>query len=312
MEGIPCFSGHQSFPFRNNWLTKGVCNCARDPELFSRENAIVTLGVGKNMVQSIRHWCLATTLLEEDPEVNNNRGRILRPTELGKKIFLTDGGWDPYLEDVGTLWLIHWLLVTNHHKATTWHFAFNALHQSEFTRSNLEQALALRYQGMPNVRFTRDTLRRDVDVFVRTYAVGTGTPQQSQEDSLDCPLTELRLLLYQPTYGVYAFARGPKDTLPDAIVLYALWDYTRKRPEQRTFTFDELEYAPESPGRIFKLDESALGERLDRIATLTDGAWQFSETIGLKQLLITRDFHAPGRLDDYYAGATAACHGATR
>ena len=122
----------------------------------------------------------------------------------------------------------------------------------------------------------------------------------------------MRLLLYQPIYGVYAFARGPKDTLPDAILLYALWDYTRKRPEQRTFTFDELEYAPQSPGRIFKLDESALAERLDRIASLTGGAWQFSETIGLKQLLITRDFHAPTRLEGYYANAAAASHGATR
>ena len=312
MEDTFSFSGHQSFPFRNSWLTKGVVSCHRDPAIFSRDDAIVTLGVGKNMVQSIRHWCLAMALLEEDPEIKNNRGRRLRPTELGLKLFLTDGGWDPYLEDIGTLWLLHWLLATNSQKATTWYFAFNALHQPEFTRSSLEQAIALRYQGLPSVRFTQDTLRRDVDVFVRTYVGGTGTAQQSQEDSLDCPLAELRLLLYQPAYGVYAFARGPKDTLPDAVLLYALWDYARKHSEQRTFTFDQLEYAPQSPGRVFKLDESALGERLDRIASLTDGAWQFSETIGLKQLLITGDFYAPARLADYYTGTSVALHGAKR
>lgn len=163
------FSGHQSFPFRHTWLTKGVVHCAEDPYLFSQDDAMVTLGVGKNMVQSIRHWCLATRVLEENPEVKNNRGRELRPTNLGRKIFLTADAWDRYLEDVGTLWLLHWLLATNSQKATTWHFVFNSLHQPEFTRSGLEEALARRFQGLPNARFTPDTLRRDVDIFIRTY-----------------------------------------------------------------------------------------------------------------------------------------------
>ena len=183
------FSGHESFPLRNTWLTKGVIGCSRDPELFSREDAMVTLGVGKNMVRSIRHWCLASQILEEDPTIRNNRGRRLQPSALGDLLFLRDGGWDPYLEDAGTLWLIHWLLATNGAKATTWYFAFNALHQPDFTRTSLERAIADLAKRLPDTRASESTLKRDVDVFIRTYVSVSNSSGLRAEESLECPLT---------------------------------------------------------------------------------------------------------------------------
>ena len=62
------FSGHQTFAFRYGWLEKGVKGVAASPGIFAAEDAIVQLGVGKNMVESIRHWCLATQMLEEKPD----------------------------------------------------------------------------------------------------------------------------------------------------------------------------------------------------------------------------------------------------
>jgi hypothetical protein len=294
------FSGHQSFPFRNTRLTKGVTHCHNDPTIFSRDDAIVTLGVGKNMVQSIRHWCLATKVIEEDPLIKNNRGRILRPTILGKKIFPVNGGWDPYLEDIGTLWLIHWLLVTNTDRATTWRFAFNSLHQSEFTKGGLERALASLTERSLNLRVPTDTLKRDIDVFVRSYVGTTSPSRQVLEDSLDCPLTELGLIVEQESYGIYAFVRGPKDSLPDAVLIFAMCDYIRRKPEQHTFTFDELAYGPLSPGRAFKLDESSLAERFDRLEDVTHGAWQFSETAGYRQVLVGQSINGIELLNEYY------------
>ena len=305
MQEILSFSGHQSFPFRNSWLTKGVNHCADDPTLFSRDDAMVTLGVGKNMVQSIRHWCLATEALEEDQRIKNNRGRALRPTRLGERIFLVKDGWDPYLEDVGTLWLIHWLLVTNTERATTWRYAFNNLHQPEFTRTSLEHALSTFAGKTGNGRVTPDSLRRDVEVFIRTYA-GTESPsRQLLEDSLDCPLVELGLLLEQEIHRAYLFVRGPKDSLPDLVLLFALWDYMRRKPEQHSFAFDDLSYSPLSPGRAFKLDESSLAERLERLPDLTDGRWRFSETEGYRQLLTGGAMDGIEFLDRYYRRATA-------
>ena len=53
------FSGHETFPFRYPWLKKGFDAVREDVSVFGRDDAITTLGVGKNMVRSIRHWCLA-------------------------------------------------------------------------------------------------------------------------------------------------------------------------------------------------------------------------------------------------------------
>src|SRR3982751_766102 len=104
------FSGHETFPFRYPWLKKGYDAVLSDGSVFVRDDAITTLGVGKNMVRSIRHWCLAAGILEEGDKEG------LRPSDLGKLI-LADDGLDPYLEDPASLWLIHWKIASNRSRA---------------------------------------------------------------------------------------------------------------------------------------------------------------------------------------------------
>ena len=98
------FSGHQTFVFRFGWLEKGVRGVNEHPDLFSREDALVLLGVGKNMVESIRYWCSVTQLLE--PATQNVEGvsNGLSPTKIARNLLL-DGEWDPFLEDDASLWL---------------------------------------------------------------------------------------------------------------------------------------------------------------------------------------------------------------
>ncbi|MGQ9681560.1 MAG: DUF4007 family protein [Anaerolineae bacterium] len=291
------FSGHQSFTLRNTWLTKGVLGCATDPHLFGRDDALVTLGVGKNMVEAIRYWCLATRVLTDKP---GQRGAH-EPTALGRRLFLEDGGWDPYLEDTGTLWLIHWLLATHAAYASTICYAFNCLDSPEFTRDGLEHRMANLAERL-RVRATPNAIRRDVNVFIRTYCRQQDGASTSTEDILDCPLAELGLLYEEPQGRTYAFARGPKDSLPDVILAFALADYCQQRDGQRTFTFDEIAYEPFAPGRVFKLDELSLAERLERVVDLTAGAWQFTETAGYRQVLLTRDYDPYPALNTYYHG----------
>jgi hypothetical protein len=94
------FSGHETFPFRYGWLRKAVIGAEVHAQYFSQPAALVLLGVGKNMVQSIRYWGTATQVLDD-----LGRGAV-QPSPLGQAL-LSD--WDPYLEDVGSLWLVHWL-----------------------------------------------------------------------------------------------------------------------------------------------------------------------------------------------------------
>ena len=96
------FSGHETFPFRYPWLKKGFDAVGADGAVFARDDAITTLGVGKNMVRAIRHWCLAAGIVEE----NAARAGSLKVTDRGQ-LLLADDGLDPYLEDPATLWLLH-------------------------------------------------------------------------------------------------------------------------------------------------------------------------------------------------------------
>jgi hypothetical protein len=276
------FSGHETFVFRYGWLKKAVDAAAKNPRVFVEDDAIVVLGVGKNMVKSIRHWALATGVLGEEPK---SRGTHLIPTTFGRFLF-GDGGQDQYLEDPNSLWLLHWNLLSNPQRCTTWHWAFNMFPSNEFTRElltqSIEEEIRRRNHGaMPS----ETTLKRDVDVFLRTYIPAKASRGTVVEDSLDCPLVELQLIEEIASAGVFQMRRGPKSTLNDYVFTYALTDFwDRIASHQESLPFSDIAYAKGSPGTTFKLDENSLAERLDRLEQVTEGDMLYTETAGLKQI----------------------------
>ena len=226
----PSFSGHQSFSFRYTWLKKGVDGIESDPRIFGADDAMVQLGVGKNMVASMRHWGLALGLLEELPNLPGNRGRALQPTNLGNALF-SDSGWDPFLEDPGTLWLLHWQLVSQPSKATTWWWVFNQYPGVEFTRQDLLTRLEALARQQAWTRVASASLKRDIEVFVRTYAA-PHRAEEVHENSLDCPLVELGLIRPSSAHQTYRLVRAEHPALPPEIFGFALADYLKTRSDR--------------------------------------------------------------------------------
>lgn len=295
------FAGHETFPFRYPWLPKAVRETQEDSGVFRAEDAMVRLGVGKNMVRSIRHWGLATGMLEEDPDVANNRGRELRPSKLGRLLLGADG-WDPYLEDSGTLWLLHWQLASRPGVATTWYWVFNRVPQLEFSKPDLVGWLLKLSDQLSTGRVSEGSLSRDVDCFVRTYAHGR-TSQKDVEDALDCPLVELSLLRPLGSRGRYVLGRGEHPSLPDGIFVAALVDYlSRELGAVKTMPLSSVALGDGSPGRVFSLSERALLARLERVAAVTHNAVVFDETAGLQQLLVNELPTSEAILRAYYEG----------
>ncbi len=280
------FSGHETFPFRYTWLKKAVDHVAEDPSIFGRDDAMVLLGVGKNMVQSIRHWSMVTSLIEEDPEVVNNRGRSLRVTRLGQ-LLLADDGWDPYLEDPASLWLLHWQVANSPEQATTWFWVFNQLSRFEFTRSELVAELLRLIQQHNWSRVAESSVKRDVDTFVRTYTAPRPGKKVIVEDTLDCPLVDLGLIGLGPDGETLTLRRGEQSTLPDEVFVYGLIEFLRLRGHTaKTLSLEELLFAPGSPGRVFSLSEAGALHRLDALHAMTKGKLSYDETAGLKQVLV--------------------------
>ena len=248
---------------------------------------MVRLGVGKNMVRSMRHWAIVTGVLAEST-IPNNRGRVLEVTELGRRLLL-DGGWDPYLEDPATVWLLHWRIASTSERATTWHWVFSHIPQPEFTKEELQRWLMKLIEQRGWKRITPASLKRDIDCFTRTYVPPRPSRTVSIDDTLDCPLAELGLLRETGTRGHYSLPRGERPTLPDGVFAFALAEYLERAalPTQ-TVGLESVAFTPGSPGRVFGLGEVALLERLERLERVTGGALAFDETAGLRQVLIRR------------------------
>lgn len=292
------FSGHETFPFRYGWLKKGVDAIANDPTFFSHERAMIDLGVGKNMVSSIRHWCLAARLIAQGRD-STNRSQFI-PTEIGKAVF-SDGGFDPYLEDPGTLWLIHWLIASNLETATTWFWMFSNWNGIEFTKERISYEIQSWLEKYGHKALSDNTLKRDIDCFARTYIHSRQTKSGVIEDTLDCPLVDLRLIAELADGKTYQFQRGPQVSLPDKILAFALVEFWRASASHaKSIAFEKIAYAPGSPGRIFKLDEDSLASRLENIGRNTEGGFTYDETAGLKQVYKHREVEPLALLKSYY------------
>ncbi|NCG53481.1 DUF4007 family protein [Serratia fonticola] len=273
------FSGHETFPLRQMWLKKAY-SCAAsdgsiDKSVFSDDEAIAKFGVGKNMVASIKHWALACEVIREED------GKF-KLTEFAKKIF-DDKGLDPYSEHSTTAWLNHWQLSGRGYRSTTWYWFFNHVVASSFTHEDLRVLLAdYAAQCSPGRKLSAMTLSRDIETCLRSYAPRSsgGTP----EDFAEPMLGELGLVSEEKK-GHFSFRRGPKVTLSDGVFAYALIDYwERKANNLSTLSFESIAYGEGSPGRVFKLDEDSIAERLFALEELTEGSFAWTDTAGLRQV----------------------------
>jgi len=282
----PSFAGHQTFAFRAGWLKKGL-DALQDisvggPSFFSRDDALVTLGVGKNMVQSIRHWLLMSGVAEDAP---GTRGRELYPSKLGKALFggPDNEGWDPYLEDIATLWLLHWGLAAPAGKAYSWVWTFNVHREYEFSRESLVESVISALPESYRESKSWGTIARDIDCLLHTYV----TPERKAgaDDEIDCPLQQLHLI--EPCYARhFRFQLGPKPSLPNYIFYYAMLCFWQWRQGDSTaLSVWDLTYAEGSPGMVFKLDEDSILSYLDDIEPLTEGKYSFQDTALVRQVL---------------------------
>jgi len=283
LKDVPAhFSGHETFSLRQMWLKK-VFERAGYPDqiekaVFTNEEAIAEFGVGKNMVASIKHWALACNVITDE----GAKPGTFSFTDFAQRV-LPDDGLDPYAENPTTAWYAHWWLAGNGYRSTTWKWLFNHVTAPTFSKADLEKPLADYARGLePNRKLSTATISRDIETCIRGYAPRSagGSP----EDYAEPMLGELGLI-YEERKGHFSFRRGPKPTLHDGMFAYALLDFWRREfPGQSSLAFETIAYAEGSPGRVFKLDEDSVAERLLALEDLTrkDIAW--TDTAGLRQV----------------------------
>jgi hypothetical protein len=292
LRGItPIFSGHETFPMRYGWLKKVYDACLYIEkrkrktiikDLFNNDEAIITLGVGKNMVASMRHWSIYTSLLEFD----KNKNLVIN--DFAREIF-DDNGFDPWLENYATLWFTHWNLCTkkqtvNHLYTYLWFFNYwnGTTFDREVLTTKIMDSLKV-FNLKPPSEFT---LKRDMDCFLGMYST-RNNKNKTSEENIESPLTELELISPIVRRNLFQINRGFKPTISIHTFLFALlefWNYYS--PNSKTISFESICYNSMSPGRIFLLNEDAIAGYLQDITNETNGAFEYSETAGMKQVIL--------------------------
>ncbi len=245
-----------------------------------------SMGMGKNMVLSVRHWIRALNLVT----CIDNKEQTYKLTPLAEQLFTHNkhAAYDEYLDKIGTTWLLHWLLQSiepSKGELNASRFFFNYFNgikvKKDFLATEIKDALTNHDKEL-----TEATLNKDIDCLLQMYAHKSLQSSKINEDSFASPFTELGLLKQEDAKSYLAeLARRP--SLPVEVFTYALIDYMQKKHKGNkvnTLSFDALLNDVGSPGRVFRLSSAGLSDKLDQVETLTNSAIAWTDTQGLRQV----------------------------
>lgn len=254
------FARHETFHPRFGWFRKSFVAAATDPAIFNDSEATVRLGVGKNMVRSLRFWGTASHLLVEEA-VDGTRQRNTLPTNVATAL-LQPGGLDPYMEQTATWWWLHWLLTGPDCRLPVWWMIIHDLPIVELDEAILLQACTQTIETSTWNTPHESSIAKDISVFVRTYG-DTSSTRGKFDDQFGCPLRDLKLLTASPTSG-YRLANERPPTLPGEIVLLALLDHAAMQGDSaNTVALARVATEPGGPGRAFRLNDTDIAELIE-------------------------------------------------
>lgn len=271
--------GHEKFHLREGWIAKGLYGVSANPRVFSGSDGTDQLGVGTNMVKSIKYWMLAMGLIKE----GQKNGAEL--TDLGKMILK----YDPFLEDDLSLWLLHSYIAKNNFRSTVWYLFFNKCQAEEFTKEELYTVLRKELISYAETdSFPESSLKDDIDVLLNMYS--KDTKDDDPEDKNKCPLASLKLIKKEG--DVYYRQQPDMRHFRDEIILYELGNIFE---EESSIGID---YVAELAANIYHLSRVAINTILDRLDNA--GYITVNRTAGLDEIYPNKKISVKKIIEDYY------------
>jgi len=281
---------HESFYFRDGWLEKALFeiygknndNAYQNTQLFKTNEGISKLGVGKNMVKSIKYWMEATglTMIIRKPQYG------VKLTEIGTLIEQSD----PYFEDEFTLWLLHINLISSFEKATTWNLFFNQFKGETFTGMDVEKFIS-EYLKTKDIKFNEKSLVSDVHVLLNMYSkkISISNPEENSR----CPLAVLGLISEKKNFYM---RKVPEYTMiPPLIVLYAI---VKKMGEKKNISIRALEMEEMGLAAIFNFERMDINAYLEKLSVMH--YLSVEHTAGLDNVHLIEDITPLGIIKEYY------------
>lgn len=266
------FSGHETFHCRQYWLKKGYDFLKSHQGQFNQVDAVVELGVGKNMVSAINYWLNAFGLIENKV-----------PTKLANWL-LGEEGRDPFLENPASIWLLHYQLVNTDY-ASIYPLVFNEIKgdRVEFSWQYLAQQIEAQFRAAEKP-FSVSTIEKDIKTFRKNYV----RPDKigDVEDDLSSLLIEINLVkevgdgkIHERSFKIESLER---DEIPHQLILFAILRHNKFK-ESTSIAFQDLLNGNMSPGRLFALSANGLMNKIEEIVNAFPEI-TYSSDAGIQQL----------------------------
>lgn len=276
----PIFSGHETFRCKTHWLKRGydfICNDGN----FNADDAVIRLGVGKNMVSSIKFWMKAFNFINDNNTTTPIATYLLDDIE----------GKDPYFEDMGTLWLLHFLLVNNNY-STIYKTTFVDFHRlrNEIDKVKLQGFIKTSCFGESYAKLYNDsTVKKDIGVLLQNYCPADKEGVEEQNTLL----SPLKLIRVDSENEKWIYNSVNHKNIPSEIFLYAI---IKSKGGAMSVSFDLLQEL----SLVFCLNNNELLEIIDKVCVLYPSDIVFSDNAGIKELQFKRIFEEFEVLDKYY------------
>ncbi len=274
------FSGHESFHCRHFWLKKGFDHI-KNGHSFSDKSGI-DLGVGKNMVGSIRFWMKAFGIADEKEKL----------TDLAIQL-LDDSGWDPFLEDEATLWLLHYKLNAIGY-SSIYSLVFSELRKVKPEFSNLQ---FVKLVNEIDNKQSDNIVGKDFSVLIRTYFA---KKSKDKEESFSGLLTELDLLKEVGEDSLknklYHIKNTRQSSIPWEIILFCILD---NEEYGKSISLKELFSSKKGVGTIFAFTQEGLEFKLTEISEKHPDV-VYKNDAGVKELQFKNSIDGLKILAGYY------------
>lgn len=273
---------HESFSIREGWLVKGIKAIINNPRVFSSQNATETLGIGTNMVKSLKYWLTASNIID----INT---RDMQLTEFGRLL----NSYDEYLDDDFSWWMIHIMMSLNIDEFYTLNIFFNRCTIQSFSKDDLFKTISKIFYAKKNI-FNEKILADEINMIIKTYCIDEKI--DNPENNFACPLSNLGLIK-KIGKNLYERTKPSAKKLNYLIVYYLILNLMT---ENDSMSIDDLISCDNGPSKILNLDKTLLNDYLDELRI--NKFIEINRTAGLNMIYIKRKMTIQEIFAEYFDG----------
>jgi len=272
------FKKNESFYIREGWFGKAIRELQiEENNVFVKNNGISILGIGSNMVKSLKFWLVAADIIDS---------KTYKLTEFGELI----KKYDEYLEDKFTWFLINYHLVSKqYYNPIFW--KMTRTNYRKFDRKIMLNELE-EYFTSQDKNIKLKYISDDYSVYLKSFfsEESNATP----EDNYICPLSHLKLLKregdnYIRTSPVYR-------NLSYLVVFFVLEELYGKND----FNIEDSMSEFGSPCLVFNLKKDAYFQYLDEMRN--NQLITINRTAGLNTVTIEKKLSISDIFERYFGG----------